>query len=89
LIGVDLNGSCCYHPPDAASHQPTTFGFQNLTSLLQNNNIVALSGITNCEYLELAVELWLNMAVVPQPPSAFKSIDFAFVLWAQVLPVRE
>jgi hypothetical protein len=60
----------------------------NLTSLLQNNNMVALSGITDCEYLELTVESWLNMAAVPQPPSALESIDFTFVLWAQVLPVR-
>jgi hypothetical protein len=56
-----------------------------LTALLQSNNQVALSGLTDCEYMEFAVESWLNMAIVPQPPS---SDDYTFVLWAQVLPVR-
>jgi hypothetical protein len=59
-----------------------------MTALLQSNNLAALSGITDCEYMEFAVESWLNMAIVPQPPSALPSIDYTFVLWAQVLPVR-
>jgi hypothetical protein len=59
-----------------------------ITTLLQSNNLVALSGITDCEYMESAVESWLNMAIVPQPSSALPDIDYTFVLWAQVLPVR-
>lgn len=58
-----------------------------ITQLLQSNNLVALSGVTDCEYMELAIESWLNMAIVPQPPSELPRID-TFVLWAQVLPVR-
>jgi Adenylate and Guanylate cyclase catalytic domain len=60
----------------------------NFTKLLEASNLEALSGIADCEYMELAIESWLNMAVVPQPPSEIRGIEYTFVLWAQVLPVR-
>ncbi|KAG7349730.1 adenylate cyclase family protein [Nitzschia inconspicua] len=60
----------------------------SVTKLLQANNLAALSGISDCEYMEFAIESWLNMAIVPQPPSKIREINHSFVLWAQVLPVR-
>lgn len=60
----------------------------SVTDLLQKNNLAAPSGITDCDYMELAVESWLNMAIVPQPPSELAVIDNTYVLWAQILPVR-
>lgn len=57
-------------------------------NLLEANNIVALGGSTDCDYLENAIESWLSMAIIPQPPAEVPNVEPTFVLWAQVLPVR-
>jgi hypothetical protein len=58
------------------------------TQLLEDNNLASFSGDGDCDYLELAIESWLNMAIVPQPSSDTTDVEPTFVLWAQVLPVR-
>jgi hypothetical protein len=60
----------------------------NVTNLLQASNLVSQGGVADCAYLEHAIKSWLNMAIIPQPPSELKNLDFTYVLWAQVLPVR-
>jgi hypothetical protein len=57
-----------------------------LTRLLQANNVVAGN---DCEYFDNAVESWLRMAVQQQPASLRMHAESAYVLWAQVLPVRD
>lgn len=63
----------------------------NLTKVLQANNLVATTGLSDCDYLQKAIESWLNIAIVDQPEStqtiSLNETD-TFVLWAQVLPVR-
>ena len=58
-----------------------------LVKLLQANNIEASSN-EDCAYLEAAVDSFLKLAMVPQPPSLMHSEDDTFVLWAQILPKR-
>jgi hypothetical protein len=57
-----------------------------LVRLLQANNIEAGN---DCEYFDNAVESWLRIAVQQQPASLHKHVESAYVLWAQVLPVRD
>jgi hypothetical protein len=57
-----------------------------LVRLLQANNIAARDD--DCEYLRLAVDSWVNLAVVPQPSSLVSTAEDTFVLWAQLLPKR-
>jgi hypothetical protein len=56
-----------------------------MVRLLQNNNIVAGN---DCEYFDKAVDSWLKIAVLQQPASFRKHVESTYVLWAQVLPVR-
>jgi hypothetical protein len=56
-----------------------------LIELLQTNNFAAEY---DCDYLETAVNSWVNMAVKPQPPSLITTSEDTFVLWAQLLPSR-
>jgi len=55
---------------------------QNLTKMLEAQNRIST---TDCEYLELAIDSWLNMAILNQ---LYAWPDATYVLWAQVLPVR-
>jgi hypothetical protein len=58
------------------------------TQLLEANNVASVGRMTDCDYLEMAIESWLSMAIVPQPPAGIPNVEQTFVLWAQVLPVR-
>lgn len=60
------------------------------TQLLEDNNLASITGDndTDCDYLELAIESWLTMAIIPQPSYNRPDVESTFVLWAQVLPVR-
>eukprot|EP00537_Pseudo-nitzschia_pungens_P011753 CAMPEP_0172392138 /NCGR_PEP_ID=MMETSP1061-20121228/8357_1 /TAXON_ID=37318 /ORGANISM="Pseudo-nitzschia pungens, Strain cf. pungens" /LENGTH=1303 /DNA_ID=CAMNT_0013122921 /DNA_START=516 /DNA_END=4427 /DNA_ORIENTATION=- len=58
----------------------------SMVNLLQSQNLVSANGVRDCEYLESAIDSWLNMAVVDQPH--VKNQNNTYVLWAQVLPVR-
>lgn len=58
------------------------------TQLLEDNNLAAVAGVSDCDYLQLAIESWLNMAIIPQPPDVLSDVETTFVLWAQILPVR-
>jgi hypothetical protein len=57
-----------------------------LVRLLQANNIAAGN---ECDYFNNAVESWLRIAVQQQPASLHNNVESAYVLWAQVLPVRD
>ncbi len=64
-------------------------GALNLTKLLQAENMVSTTGLYDCNYLEQAIDSWLNMAIVDQ--LTFDDNDNGetpYVLWARVLPVR-
>ena len=58
----------------------------NLTKLLQAENLVSTTSIGDCEYLEFAIDAWLNTVLTK--PSTKEKDGNPFVLWAQVLPVR-
>jgi hypothetical protein len=66
----------------------------NLSKILQANNLVSESGFRDCEYLQNAIDAWINIAIVDQPgrTSILQPKEgteaYTFVLWAQVLPVR-
>ena len=57
-----------------------------LAELLQANNEVAQD---DCSYFESAISSWINIAAVPQPETLLQNLEETYVLWAQVLPVRE
>ena len=56
-----------------------------MARLLQANNIAAGN---DCEYFDKAVESWLKMAIQQQPERLYQ-MENTYVLWAQVLPVRD
>ncbi|VEU33814.1 unnamed protein product [Pseudo-nitzschia multistriata] len=58
----------------------------NMAKLLQSQNLVSTDGIRRCDYLETAIDSWLNMAIVNQPN--IPDQETTYILWAQVLPVR-
>ena len=60
---------------------------ENLTKFLEAQNLVSTTGYTDCEYLEEAIDSWLNMAIVDQLEFG-PDEETPYVLWAQVLPVR-
>ena len=69
----------------------------NLTGVLQANNLASVTGFRDCEYLQNAIESWLNIAIVDQPGTTSiiqpkggieRNETYTYVLWAQVLPVR-
>lgn len=68
----------------AISHQNRVS--MNLTNMLESQNLISTSGVRDCEYLERAIDSWLNMAIVSQPQ--YEKDPTSYVLWAQVLPVR-
>jgi hypothetical protein len=57
-----------------------------LVRLLQANNVAAGN---DCEYFDNAVESWIRIALQQQPASLHKNVESTYVLWAQVLPVRD
>ena len=58
---------------------------ENLTKLLQSENLISTTGFRDCDYLEHAISSWLNMAVVHQLNN--KNYE-PYILYASVLPVR-
>eukprot|EP00531_Pseudo-nitzschia_arenysensis_P017663 CAMPEP_0116121408 /NCGR_PEP_ID=MMETSP0329-20121206/3682_1 /TAXON_ID=697910 /ORGANISM="Pseudo-nitzschia arenysensis, Strain B593" /LENGTH=1270 /DNA_ID=CAMNT_0003615221 /DNA_START=74 /DNA_END=3886 /DNA_ORIENTATION=+ len=64
-------------------------GALNLTKLLQAENIVSTTGLYDCNYLEEAIDSWLNMAIADQLEfEDNENGETPYVLWARVLPVR-
>lgn len=61
----------------------------NLTKLLQAENLASTTGLYDCNYLEEAIDSWLNLAIVDQREDhEGDTNETPYVLWARVLPVR-
>ena len=66
------------------AYQLTTF----LQAQNQQANNIYITDVERCEYLEGAIDSWLNMAIVYPHGYSNDTVKDTYILWAQVLPVR-